>query len=226
MDNWKFSSPQAWSPCTTIPQDCSPIALTNCLYKLLGRLNNIYLMWYLEYSFTKSVWFLSWPKHSWFSSLFWDSNHSSICMLWFSISCPFFYLEKAYQVVATYLSTTIIPKHGYFHKVLSFWVHLLCQIYLFYFFFFSPQFEGVLQGNVISTKLFLDGLVSALPQGIWSLMNMDDLAILVSGPSRDMYRILTSTFSIWCSHPVLTFWQVPWCHYWLQTVLVRSYPLC
>lgn len=136
MDNWKFSSPQAWSPCTTIPQDCSPIALTNCLYKLLGRLNNIYLMWYLEYSFTKSVWFLSWPKHSWFSSLFWDSNHSSICMLWFSISCPFFYLEKAYQVVATYLSTTIIPKHGYFHKVLSFWVHLLCQIYLFYFFFF------------------------------------------------------------------------------------------
>lgn len=105
MDNWKFSSPQAWSPCTTIPQDCSPIALTNCLYKLLGRLNNIYLMWYLEYSFTKSVWFLSWPKHSWFSSLFWDSNHSSICMLWFSISCPFFYHTKWWQHIFQQLSS-------------------------------------------------------------------------------------------------------------------------
>lgn len=57
-DHWKFSSLLVWNPCIAIfktkqtnalPLDYHPIALTSCLCKLLKRMVNIRLMWYLEH---------------------------------------------------------------------------------------------------------------------------------------------------------------------------------
>lgn len=155
--------------------------------------------------------------------------------------CPFWDTQYLHTMIQYKLSSSILQwlswhmlKHGCVHRILPFWSHFLCKICS------STsssllQFEGFPHGSVFSTTLFfisVNGLVSALPSGIWSSLFMYESAIFVSHPTIPALRQLlqsaitclllghSKTFSIlffsftyrpptsssiWCSTPVLLF---------------------
>lgn len=73
--HWLESLPTFCKPNKSgiLPQDYRPIALTSCLCKLLERMVNLSLMWYLD-----RIWILSCSKHSRSTYTFWNL-HIFIC---------------------------------------------------------------------------------------------------------------------------------------------------
>ena len=169
------------------PNDYRPIALTSCLCKVLERLVNYRFMWVLEsknllsplqYGFRKARSTLD-PLVKLETFI----RSSFACRR--SVLAVFFDLEKAYDttwkhnILLTLQSFGISGNMGVFLTAFladrSFLVRVQNSVSDPF-----PQYEGVPQGCVLSTTLFLiaiNGIVESLPPGVRSSLYVDDFAI-------------------------------------------------
>ena len=190
----------------TQPQHFRPIALTSCVCKLLERMINSRLMWLLESKSLLSPSQFGFRRarstadplarlHTCISSAFARTE---------SVLAVFFDLEKAYDTSWRYHILHQVSCAGItgnmgvflqnFLRDRSFRVRVASS--------YSPSFrlhEGVPQGSVLSTTLFLlaiNNIVSVLPSGVRSSLYVDDFAIYASGvPSPSFFTLLQSAVS-------------------------------
>ena len=190
----------------TQPQHFRPIALTSCVCKLLERMINYRLMWYLESkSLLSSSQFGFRRARSTADPL--ARLHTCVTSAFArreSVLAVFFDLEKAYDTSWRYHILHQVSCAGitgnmgvFLHNFLqgrTFRVKVAssCSPYF-------RQHEGVPQGSVLSTTLFLlaiNGMVSVLPSGVRSSLYVDDFAIYASGvPSPSFFALLQSAVS-------------------------------
>ena len=188
------------------PQDYRPIALTSCVCKLFERMINFRLMWYLESKSLLSSSQFGFRRargtaeplariHTCITSAF--ARHESVLAV-------FFDLEKAYDTTWRYHILSCLHSVGIsgnmgvflqnFLRQRSFRVRVASSC--------SPLFsqpEGVPQGSVLSTTLFLlaiNDIVSTLPPGVRSSLYVDDFAIYASGSSSShLHTLLQSAIT-------------------------------
>ncbi|XP_069937179.1 probable RNA-directed DNA polymerase from transposon BS isoform X2 [Cherax quadricarinatus] len=191
---WKFAIVLPFRKLGTTGHDAShyrPIALTSAVCKVMERLVNRRLMWHLEthnslsasqYGFRKGRSTID-PLlrlDTYVRNAF-ANNHSVIAI--------FFDLEKAYDTTWRYNILAQAHSLGLRGNLPSFLKNFLTDRH-----FrvrvnnvLSPDFvqaEGVSQGCVLSTTLFLhaiNDLASVLPPNIWSSLYVDDFAIACAG---------------------------------------------
>ena len=183
-----------------LPQDYRPIALTSCVCKLLERMINFRLMWFLESKCLLSPSQFGFRRargtaeplsrlHTYIASAFARRD---------SVLAVFFDLEKAYDTTWRYHILRQLSLVGIsgnlgvflqnFLQNRSFRVRVASSC--------SPSFrqiEGVPQGSVLSTTLFLlaiNDIVSVLPSGVRSSLYVDDFAIYASDSSSSRLHFL------------------------------------
>ena len=198
----------------TLPQDYRPIALTSCLCKLMERMINARLMWYIESKNLLSPLQFGYRKNR---STMDPLTHldTYICTSFArheSTLAVFFDLEKAYDTTWRYHILQQLSSIGIIGNMGVF-IHSFLQNRLFKIRIASTtstkytQHEGVPQGSVLSTTLFLiaiNEIVSTLPSGVRSSLYVDDLIIYASGSSsKDLHNLLQlaiSSISSWATN--------------------------
>ena len=167
-----------------------PIALTSCVGKLMEKMVNARLMWYLEREKLIS------PAQCGFRRMYSCTDilirmESSICKAFAAKQhhvTIFFDLEKAYDTTWRYGILKIIHEYGFrgemsfyiksFLKNRSFQVKIGCT-----FSEIRMQEEGVPQGSVLSVTLFalaINGIAKFIPSDIKYTLFVDDLSISFS----------------------------------------------
>ena len=197
----------------SLPQDYRPIALTSCLCKLFERMVNSRFMWLLESRQLLSPLQFGYRKGC--STLEPLLQLDSYIRLAFarqqSVIGVFFDLEKAYDstwkhhILSCISSMHIGGNLGVFIQNFlqdrSFQVQLGGQRSSSY-----PQVEGVPQGAVLSTTLFLiaiNDIVATLPTGVRSALYVDDFTIYFAASSPTelgtMLQLAISKASDWAT---------------------------
>lgn len=133
------------------------------------------------------------------------ANHSSVLAV-------FFNLEKAYDTTWRYHILQQLQSHG-IRGNMSVFIKSFLTYCTFRVIFFSStssftHYEGVLQGSVLSTTLFLiavNSLLSVLPSGIRSSLFVDDFIMYTLGPSiptlrQQIQSAISLTFSWATNH--------------------------
>ena len=199
---WSESNyPDAWEIATVlpflkvgkdrfVPSSYRPIALTSCLAKLMERMVNTRLVWFLERNNIIS------PAQSGFRRMKSTTDallrlESSICESFASKQhhvTVFFDLEKAYDTAWRYGILKTIHEYGLRGKL-----PLFIKIFLAKRYFkvkvgntlsrAKCQEEGVPQGCVLSVTLFalaINGITSVVPPGVMYSLFVDDFSISFS----------------------------------------------
>ena len=195
------------------PNDYRPIALTSCLCKLLERMVNFRLMWHLESKslLTTCQFGFRHARSTADPLAYLDTYITSAFARRESVMAVFFDLEKAYDTTWKYHilhqlrflgingNMAVFIQSFLSHR--SFRVRVSSVISSSF-----TQFEGVPQGSVLSTTLFLiavNDIVSTLPPGVRSSLYVDDLAIYSSGSSLPTLHALiqsaVSAVSSWAT---------------------------
>ncbi|XP_069171294.1 probable RNA-directed DNA polymerase from transposon BS isoform X2 [Procambarus clarkii] len=182
----------------TSPKDFRPIALTSCVCKLFERMVNVRLMWFLEHHHLLS------PSQFGFRKC--RSTTDVLVNLEVYIRTDFaaktsivavlFDLEKAYDTTWRYHILSQLHSFGLrghlplflrsFLSRRSFRVRLGTALSASF-----QQYEGVPQGSVLSTTLFLvalNGLLSSLPSGVFSALYVDDLTLCCQGDDSPLLQ--------------------------------------
>lgn len=197
----------------SLPQDYRPIALTSSLCKLLERMVNSRLRWYLESKslISSSQFGFQRAKSTADPIAYLETYISTSLARQESVLAVFFDLEKAYDTTWKYHILQQLTFFGITGNM-SFFIQSFLRDRTFRVRVAAstspsfPQFEGVPQGSVLSTTLFLiaiNNIVSTLPIGIRSSLYVDDLAIYASGPSlstlQNLLQSAISTASSWAT---------------------------
>ena len=197
-----------------LPSDYRPIALTSCLCKLLERMVNCRLMWFLE---SKQLFsFFQFGYRRALSTLDplirLESTIRSALAVGDTVIAVFFDLEKAYDTTWRYHILKTLHSRGIngnlgvfiqnFLTDRTFRVRIKDNLSKSF-----PQYEGVPQGCVLSTTLFLlaiNDIVTALPPGVHYSLYVDDLAIYVKGsdipPLQSLLQSAVMSVSRWASN--------------------------
>lgn len=190
----------------SLPCEYRPIALTSCLCKLMERMVNHRLMWHLESkSLLSSCQFGYRRARSTADPLAHiDTYIKSAFARRESVLAVFFDLEKAYDTTWRYNILNQLSSLGLHGNmavfIQSFLSHRSFRVQVSSSVSSSfTQFEGVPQGSVLSTTLFLiavNGILSSLPLTVRSSLYVDDLAIYSSGSSIScLHALLQSAIS-------------------------------
>ena len=213
--NWKLS---VILPLPKVGKDRSqplnyrPISLTSCLCKLLEKMVNKRLMWYLEQGdyISKTQSGFRQNRSTTDSIVKFETDiRQAITRKEHSVAV-FFDLTKAYDMAW---------RHGIIQKLYSF--NLRGNLPIFIRNFMSGRkiqvrvgntlsdevsiTEGTPQGSVLSCTLFMvaiDDVIAALPSGVHSTLYVDDLCIYASGNSLNMIerklQIAINHLEKWC----------------------------
>ena len=169
------------------PQDYRPIALTSCLCKLLERMVNHRLMWHLESRSLISPLQFGYRKNR--STLDPLLRLEQFIRTSFSrrqsVIAVFFDLEKAYDTTWKYHILRVLRSFNFdgniavflknFLSSRSFQVRIRSHLSRSFL-----QHEGVPQGSVLSTTLFLlaiNGIISSLPPQVSASLYVDDFVL-------------------------------------------------
>ena len=193
--------PSSWSVAITLPipkpgknhllpTNYRPISLTSCICKVLEKMVNDRLMWYLETgNYLSSVQYGFRKMHSTTDALL--SLESSICEAFATNKhhvTVFFDIEKAYDTAWRHGILISLYDFGLRGRLPNFIQQFLSQR-LFRVRVGSvlsetrPLEDGVPQGSILSVTLFavaINSVISVLPEGVSGSLYVDDLSISFS----------------------------------------------
>ena len=196
-----------------IPLNYRPISLTSCLCKLLEKMVNLRLMWYLEKEDYLSPFQSGFRRNrSTIDSLvqFENDIRSAISRNEHSIAI-FFDLTKAYDMVWKYDVIKKLSFAGLRGNLLKFVRNFLTgrKIMTRIGGTYSDPVsisEGVPQGSVLSCTLFavaINDALDGLPSGVRASLYVDDLTIYMSGRSNNLIerhlQLAINELEKWCN---------------------------